>query len=253
MINFIDTHTHLYKEYYENIDEIIKLASEKGIKTLINAGCDSESNKEVLDLSNMYSNVYCTLGIHPENVDKYNVSDLDFIINNLNNSKVLAIGEIGLDYYYSKDNKEEQIKLFESQLALAEKYHMPVVVHSREATEDTIKSLKKYNVKGVIHSFSGSLETAKIYEKMGFYFGINGVITFKNANIKDVYKDIPLKYILLETDAPYLSPEPKRGTKNNSSNIIYIADFVAKIYNISLEELAKITNENAKTIFDKLQ
>ena len=147
-------------------------------------------------------------------------------------------------------NKEKQIKLFEEQLKIAEEYNIPVIIHSREATLDTINILKKYKVTGVIHSFSGSLETAKIYLKMGFSFGINGVITFKNAKIKDVIKELPLSSILLETDSPYLTPTPLRGTTNEPANIKYIAEFVANLKNISTNDLSKITNENIKRIFD---
>lgn len=246
---FVDTHCHLYKEYYENIDEIIKLSIDNKVNLFINAGCDQKSNEEVLNTSSLYDNIYCTLGIHPENVDKYILNDLVFIENNFINKKVIAIGEIGLDYHYNKDNKEKQIKLFEEQLALAEKNNIPVVIHSREATEDTIASLKKYKVKGVIHSFSGSLETANIYLKMGFYLGINGVLTFKNSHLKDILINIPINKILLETDSPYLTPEPNRGKQNNPSNIIYIAKSLANIYHLSLEEIMLITNDNVNNLF----
>ena len=178
---FCDTHCHLFREYYEDVDEIIKLAKENGVNRMIVAGCDDKSNKEVLSLVEK-EEIYGTLGIHPEEVENFKESDLNFIEENLQNKKIIAIGEIGLDYHYGKENRKDQIQLFELQLALAEKYHIPVVVHSREATLDTINSLKKYNVKGVIHSFSGSLETAKIYIEMGFLLGVNGVITFKNCN-----------------------------------------------------------------------
>ena len=236
---FTDTHCHIYKEYYENIDDIINSSINKNITRWINNGCSNSSNKEVLKLIDKYPNMYGALGIHPEEVDNYNDSDLKFIEDNLINKKVIAIGEIGLDYYYTKDNKDKQIKLFEYQLSIAEKYNLPVIIHSREATEDTIKTLKKYKVTGVIHSFSGSLETANIYIKMGFLLGINGVITFKNAKLKDVYKNIDLNNILLETDSPYLTPEPFRGQKNEPQRIYNIAEFICKLKNISLEELSK--------------
>ena len=158
-----------------------------------------------------------------------------------------------MDYYYTKDNKEEQIKLFETQLALAEKYNMPVIVHSRDATEDTINSLKKFNCKGVIHSFSGSLETAKIYIKMGYLLGVNGVITFKNAKIKDVIKEVGLENIVLETDSPYLTPEPFRGKQNNPGHVLEVAKFVADLYNISLEKLAEQTNKNIINMYKKMK
>ncbi len=246
---FCDTHCHLFKEYYEDIDTIIKNASLNQVNRMINAGCDAKSNIEVLD-SLKHKEVYGALGIHPEDVLNYQEEDLKFIEEHLNHEKIIAIGEIGLDYHYGKENREEQLKLFERQLALAEKYQMPVVIHSREATEDTIELLKKYNVKGVIHSFSGSLEIATIYIKMGFLLGINGVITFKNCRLKEVIEKIDVHNIVLETDSPYLTPVPFRGEKNDPSKIKTIAEFVANLKKISKEELVKKTNENIAQIFD---
>ena len=247
---FTDTHCHIYKEYYKNIDNIIKNAQTLNITRMINNGCDAKSNKEVLTLINKYPNMYGALGIHPEVVDTYTKEDLLFIEKNIKNKKVIAIGEIGLDYHYTKDNKEKQIDLFESQSKLAEKYKLPVIIHSREATEDTINILKKYNITGVIHSFSGSLETAKIYIKMGFLLGINGVITFKNSKLKDVIKEIDLTYLVLETDSPYLTPEPYRGTQNEPARIYNIAEYICDLKNISKKTLGEITNENIHRIFD---
>ena len=247
---FTDTHCHIFKEYYEDIDQVLNDASLNLVNRYINNGTDLKSNKEVLSLINKYSNMYGAIGIHPEVVDTYTSTDLEELKNNLTNPKVIAIGEIGLDYHYTKENKLKQIELFEAQLKLAQDYNLPVIVHSREATNDTINCLKKYHIKGVIHSFSGSLETAQIYLKMGFKLGINGVITFKNANLKDVIKNIPLTSIILETDSPYLTPEPYRGTKNEPKRILDIAKFLCDLYNISLEELAKITNDNIKDIFN---
>lgn len=250
---FVDTHCHVFKSDYANIDEILENASNKYIKYVINNGSNNETNKEVIDLIKKYPNMYGAIGIHPEDVEGVMQEDIQFIEDNLSNEKIVAIGEIGLDYYYTKENKEEQIKLFESQLALAEKYNMPVIVHSRDATEDTINSLKKFKCKGVIHSFSGSLETAKIYIKMGYLLGVNGVITFKNAKIKDVIKEVGLKNIVLETDSPYLTPVPFRGTQNNPGHVLEIAQFVADLYNISLEELAEQTNNNITEMYKKIK
>lgn len=246
---FCDTHCHLFKEYYEDIEEIIKFSKEKHVNRMIVAGCDSKSNQEVLTLLEK-EGIYGAIGIHPEEVENYKEEDLQFIEENLYHKKMIAIGEIGLDYHYGKENKEAQIKLFESQLALAEKYNLPVVVHSREATLDTINSLKKYKVKGVIHSFSGSLETAKVYINMGLLLGINGVITFKNCNLKDVIKEIDVHNIVLETDSPYLTPVPFRGKRNDPSKIFNIAEFVSLLYGITSVKLAEITNENIKRVFD---
>lgn len=247
---FTDTHCHIYKEYYEDIKKILENAKECQINRMINNGCDKKSNEEVLKLSTQYKNIYGALGIHPENVDTYKEEDLKEIENNLTNPKIIAIGEIGLDYHYTKENKNRQIELLEAQLQIAEKYNLPVIIHSREATEDTINTLKKYHVKGVIHSFSGSKETALIYIKMGYLLGINGVITFKNSKLKEVIKEIPLENIILETDSPYLTPEPFRGKRNEPKRILEIAKFICELKNISLEELSKITNENIKRIFD---
>lgn len=247
---FTDTHCHIYKEYYKNLDEIINNAKNNKVNRMINNGCNSASNKEVLELLKKYDTMYGVLGIHPESVETYQESDITFIKNNLENDRIIAIGEIGLDYHYTKENKEEQKKLLEVQLSIAKNANLPVIIHSREATEDTINILKKYNLKGVIHSFSGSYETAQIYIKMGYLLGINGVITFKNSKLKEVIKKIPLKNIILETDSPYLTPEPYRGKRNEPARILDIAKFICELKGVSLEELARITNENIKRIFD---
>ena len=247
---FTDTHCHIYKEYYESIDNVLENAKDVGINRVINNGCDNKSNKEVLELIDKYPNMYGAIGIHPENVETYTEDDIKYIEDNLKKPKMVAIGEIGLDYHYTKDNKEKQINLFERQLKIAEKYHIPVIIHSREATEDTINCLKKYNITGVIHSFSGSLETAKIYIKMGFILGINGVITFKNSKLKEVIKEIDNKNIIFETDSPYLTPEPFRGQKNEPARIINIAEFICNLKNIDKSQASIITNENIKRVFD---
>jgi len=247
---FTDTHCHIYKEYYENIEEVISLSNELNVNKFINNGCDMKSNQEVLTLADKYDCIYAAIGIHPESVDNYSQEDIEFIKNNLANKKMIAIGEIGLDYHYTKDNKDEQIKLFETQLKIAEEHNIPVIIHSREATDDTLKILKKYNVKGVIHSFSGSLETALEYVKMGYLIGINGVVTFKNCKLKEILPNIPIENILIETDSPYLTPEPYRGQKNYPGYVKYIAEFLSQVYNFDIQELAKITNSNVARIFD---
>lgn len=247
---FTDTHCHLYKEYFEDLDEVIKKINDNNVNRIINNGCDRKSNEEVLELLGKYDCMYGSLGIHPESADTYTEDDLHFIEEHINDLKVVAIGEIGLDYYWTKDNKEKQKELFEYQLKLAERVNKPVIIHSREATQDTIDILKKYNVRGVIHSFSGSYETACIYIKMGFLLGINGVITFKNCNLKDVVSKLDLTNILLETDSPYLTPVPYRGKRNDSSHIIDIAKFICELKGCTMEELAKETNGNISRCFD---
>ena len=248
---FVDTHCHVFKSDYENIDEVLKNASNNHIKYVINNGSNNKFNKEVLDLIEKYPNMYGAIGIHPEDVDDATQEDIKFIEDNLSNEKIVAIGEIGLDYYYTKDNKKEQIKLFETQLALAEKYNLPVIVHSRDATEDTINSLKKFNCKGVIHSFSGSLETARIYIKMGYLLGVNGVITFKNARKSlEALAAVPLDRLVLETDCPYMAPVPFRGKRCDSSMIPYMAEKAAEIKGSSAQEILDITCKIGLKLFE---
>ena len=247
---FVDTHCHLYRSYYEDLDDVIDQIKESEIYRVINNGCDKKSNIEVLELVGKYDLMYRALGIHPESANEYTHEDLDYIEEHIKDKKIVAIGEIGLDYYWVKDNKDKQKELFEYQLKLAEKYNVPVIIHSREATQDTIDILKKYNVKGIIHSFSGSYEVAQIYIKMGFLLGINGVITFKNCNLKDVIEKVDVKNIVLETDSPYLTPVPNRGKRNDPTKVMDIAKFISDIKGITLEELSKEINGNLSKVFD---
>ncbi|MBR4694087.1 MAG: TatD family hydrolase [Bacilli bacterium] len=247
---FIDTHCHLFHEYYEDLDSIVKKIESNGIKKVIVNGTNGEDNKEVLDLISKYDLMYGAIGLHPEFADSVTDNDLKFVEEHLNDEKVVAIGEIGLDYHYGKENKDKQIELFEKQLALAEKYNKPVIIHSRDATEDTINSLKKFKVRGSMHSFSGSYETAMIYIKMGLLLGINGVVTFKNCNLIEVVKRVGLENILLETDSPYLTPVPYRGQRNDSSYINDIVCFICSNMKVSIEDVGKITCDNVKRCFD---
>ena len=247
---YIDTHCHLSREDYDDIDKVIEENKNANIDKIVVSGCSRESIEEVMDLKDRYDMVYVTIGYHPEYADTVTESDLDYLKSLLGEKKVVGIGEIGLDYHYTKDNKDKQIWLFEEQLKIAEEFNLPVVIHSRDATMDTINTLKKYKVKGIIHCFSGSLETANIYISMGFLLGIGGVVTFKNSKLKDVVKEVPSESIVLETDSPYLAPVPFRGKINSSKYLEYIANFIAEIKNISLEELAEITSRNASSLFD---
>ena len=242
----IDTHCHVFKEYYNNIDEVIN-KMENNI--IIISGTNDQDNKEVLELCKKYPNVYGTIGIHP--TEEYSSNSLKFIEENLNNEKIVGIGEIGLDYYWNKDNKEKQKEIFIKQLDLARKYNKPVVIHNREATNDTYEILKKYpDLKKDIHCYSGSLEMAKNFIKINCRLGIGGVVTFKNSKLKEVIKEIDLKYLMLETDSPFLTPEPYRGKQNEPYNIIFVANKIAEIKEISLEEVLKQTTLNAIEQFD---
>lgn len=248
---FIDTHCHISDEYYDDIDTVILENEQAGIEKIIVCGCDKEEIKTTINYINKYSNVFATIGYHPAEASKITDSD----INNLeklicSNKKIVGIGEIGLDYHYGKEDILIQQEVFRKQLSLAEKLHLPVVIHSREATNDTINILKEYKVTGVIHCFSGSLETANIYISMGYKLGIGGVVTFKNTNLVNVIDNISLDNIVLETDSPYLAPVPYRGKTNSSKYIPIIAEKLASIKSISLEKVSEITLKNTYNIFD---
>ena len=249
---FIDSHCHLEKEYYPDIDDVISASEELNVNLFITAGTNASTNKEALACAHNHEEVYACVGIHPEYQDNYTDEDIEKLKDYIKDDKVVAIGEIGLDYHYEGYDRAKQISLLEKQLNLAEEYSFPVVIHSRDATEDTITTLKKYNVKGVIHSFSGSKETAQIYIKMGYKLGINGVVTFKNAHIKEVIKELGIENFVLETDSPFLTPVPYRGYQNIPGNIKYIVDFLSEYLGISSEEIANITTKNVYRIFDKL-
>ena len=243
----IDTHCHLMSEYYESLDEIVK--NMDGL--MIVSGVDDKSNLEVLDLISKYDNVYGTLGLHPENIDSLTKNSFDIIEQNLNNPKIVGIGEIGLDYYWVKDNKEDQKALLIKQLDLAKKYSKPIVVHSREAIKDTYDILKNYKLKGTIHCFNSSLEMAREFIKLGYKIGIGGVVTFKNAKkLCEIVENIDIKDILIETDSPYLSPEPNRGRRNDCRNVKYVAQKIADVKELTIEEVAQKTYENAIRIFN---
>ena len=247
---FIDTHCHIYKEYYDNIADLMNYIKQKNIKKIINNGCNLNTCEEIIGLSDIYENMYFTLGLHPGE----NLNELEEVIalmkKQLNNKKFIGIGEIGLDYYWNKDNKDEQIRIFKEQLKFSEKNNLPVIIHSREATKDVLDILRNYKVKGIIHCFNGSVETAKEYIKMGFKLGINGVVTFKNCKLIEVIREVKIENIVLETDSPYLTPVPYRGKKNDPSFINVIADFICKNLNIDVSELERITNKNVLDVFD---
>lgn len=248
----IDTHCHIYNSEIENAEEIIKECAKNNIYMILN-GIDPKSNKEVLELASKYDNVYAALGYDHSVVNNITDEDIKLLDEQLNNDKVVAVGEIGLDYYWVKDNKEVQKELFEKMLNLAEKHNLPVIVHAREAIQDTYDILKKHNVIGSMHCYQGSKEMAKEFIRLGFYIGIDGPITFKNnKKQKEVIKDIDINHILVETDSPYLSPEPVRGEKNTPINLIYIIRKIGEELNISEEEMIKITTNNARRLYERI-
>lgn len=244
----IDTHAHILSEFYDDIDELIEELKSKNIIKVINCADSIETSKEVLNIYNKYEGYLLpAVGIHPENIDN---SDLKTIENIIKEHKVFAIGEIGLDYHYNDENKDEQKEYFIKQLDLALKYDLPVIIHIREAMQECFDILKTRKNKGIIHCFSGSVEMAREYIKLGYKLGIGGVLTFKNSKLYEVIEKIDLKDIVLETDSPFLSPEPFRGKKNKPCNVLYVAKRIAEIKNISLEEVINTTTATAKQIFD---
>ena len=248
---YIDTHCHLFDEYYDDIEEIIKKCKDNNIKRIIVSGVDMKSNMEVLELVNKNDIVYGSIGFHPTELKYLNYDDLKWLEEHINDEKIVAVGEIGLDYHYEDTDKELQIDVLRRQLELAEKYNKPIIFHSRDAIGDTYNILKEYNLRGCIHCYSGSVEMAREFIKLGYMIGVGGVVTYKNSRIlKEVVNDTDLSYILLETDAPYLSPEPYRGNKNDSSNIGEIARVIAELKNTSIIEISRTTTMNAERLFD---
>lgn len=252
---FFETHAHYDDEKFnEDREELISsLFHEGNVEYIVNAGCDMKSSRFGLELSRKWKNFYAAVGIHPHSADEMNNESYNELLRLSKDPKCAAIGEIGLDYYYDFCDREVQRETFKRQLKLAEEADLPVIIHSREAAAETFDIIKNSNIrKGVIHSYSGHTEMALEYIDMGFYIGIGGMVTFKNAKKPvEVVRNIPLEAILIETDSPYLSPEPLRGRRNNSQNLRYIVDKIGEIKQISPQKVEEITNLNAKTLFDK--
>ena len=245
----IDTHCHVYSSEMENAEEIIRQASENGIHLILN-GTDPLSNLEVLELSSKYDNVHAALGYFYTFADEITDDDICILDKQLENANVIAVGEIGIDYYHGKDNRDSQIALFEKMLELAEKHNLPVIVHSRKAMQDTFDILKSHDVTGSLHCYQGSAEMAAEFIKLGFYIGIGGPVTHtNNRKTKEVVKRIDINHILLETDSPYLSPQEKRGEENTPLNIRYVIGKIAEELNLSEESVIEITGQNAKRLF----
>ena len=247
----VDTHFHIFSEYYDDIDAVIESAINAGVKMLIVNGFDMNSNIEVLKLVKKYDIVYGAIGIQPEELDDYTEENLSFIRNHINDDKIIAVGEIGLDYHYECD-KEKQKELFKRQLDIACEFNKPVIIHSRDCIQETYDILSKYPVIGIMHCFSGSLEMALKFTKLGFLIGVGGICTFKNASrIIDVIKNVDISYIVLETDCPYLSPEPYRGRKNEPANLPVILQKICEIKGLEFKEVAEITTLSVLRLFDK--
>ena len=234
----------------ENAEQIIEHARKNGICMILN-GTDPSSNKEVLDLSAEYDNVYAALGYLYSVADEITDEDICLLDRQLENDKVVAVGEIGLDYYHTKDNMDKQKELFEKMLGLAQKHSLPVIVHSRKSMQDSFDILKKHDVVGSMHCYQGSAEMAREFIKLGFYIGIGGPITYNNnKKTRKVVNEIDINHLLVETDSPYLSPVPYRGQVNTPCNIPVIAKKIAEIKGEDLLDVSKVTTSNAYDVFD---
>lgn len=247
----IDSHCHVLSTEYENPNNVIEECFNSGLGKMFINGFDIESSKEAVALAQKYDNVYAAVGIGPENIDEIDDEKILIIKNLLKYNKVVAIGEIGLDYYWTKETKEKQLYVFEEMLKIAKENKLPVIIHSRDAIQDTYNLVKKYGVTGIMHCYAGSYEMALEFIKLGFLIGVGGVVTFKNAkNIKDIVRKIPLSSISLETDSPYLSPEPFRGKTNIPSNVDIIVAEIANLKGIAKENVILQTGQNISTKFD---
>ena len=247
-----DTHCHLYDDPFTDLEDVIKRAQDNKVELMLIPSDNIINSKKSIDLASKYSLIYSAIGIFPGEVDNLDLSCLEEIEKLAQNKKVKAIGEIGLDYHYYQDNKEKQKIFFIQQIELANKLHLPIIVHSRDACEDTLAVLDEYKpLYGcVFHCFSYSVEVMKILMKRGYYIGLDGPVTYKNASTpKQVAKEVDINRLLVETDSPYLTPTPHRGERNEPARIIYTIQEIALLRNMFYDDVCKITYENGRKFF----
>lgn len=249
--NIFDTHAHYDDEKFdEDRDSLLTSLPSKGVINVINCGCDLASSLKSIEFSEKYDYFYSAIGIHPSNITDSTYDELEKIKPLYSHKKCVAVGEIGLEYHYDFVPKDIQLDIFEKQLILARELDLPVIVHDREAHEDTMNLLKKYRPKGVVHCFSGSVEMAKEVLKIGMYIGLGGAVTFKNARKPlEVAENVPDDRLLLETDCPYMSPVPFRGQRNSSDLIAYSAEKIAEVRHTDAQQLIDSANRNAHELF----
>lgn len=249
--NIFDTHAHYDDEKFdEDRDGLLTSLPSLGVINVINCGCDLASSRKAIEFSEKYEYFYSALGIHPSNITANSQQELEEIRALYSHKKCVAVGEIGLEYHYDFVPKEAQLAVFEKQLALANELDLPVIVHDREAHEDTMRLLSKYKPNGVVHCFSGSAEMAKEVLKLGMYIGLGGAVTFKNARKPlEVAQAVPDDRLLLETDCPYMTPVPFRGKRNSSDLIAYTAEKIAEVRNTDPQQLINTATQNARRLF----
>jgi TatD DNase family protein len=253
-MSLIDTHTHLYlKDFANDIDEVMKQAAEEGVEKFYLPAIDSTEIDNLLALEKKYpNNCFAMMGLHPYSVKETYKEELALVYEWLQKRKFAAVGEIGLDFYWDKTFADQQYESFHQQIEWALQFDLPVVLHTRNANQESIDVIKQYknrNLLGIFHCFSGTLQNAIDIIETGFYLGIGGVITYKNSGLAAIIKEIELKHMVLETDAPYLTPVPFRGKRNESSYLKYVTQKIAEVKNITVEEVAEVTTNNAHRIF----
>ena len=248
----IDTHCHLFfDELKEDLSNVLKRAADLGVTKFICVGTNIEDSKESYNLALNYENIFSTAGVHPHDTEEVAENYIDELYNLLKNEKVLAVGEIGLDYFKKLSDISIQKKIFAEQLELAQKINKPIVFHNRDSDDDIINILSDFpNVYGVAHCFSSTYDVAKKLIDMGFYISFSGNLTFKNSHLPDVAKRLPIERLLVETDSPFLSPVPYRGKTNEPGRTRFVADLLARLHNLSINEVAQITTTNAKAVFN---
>lgn len=249
-----DTHAHYDAEQFnEDRDELLASMPDQGVCNIVNVGATLEGCRASIEFAKKYPFIYAAVGVHPDEVGSLNEENFAQLEEWCKEEKVVAVGEIGLDYYWDNEAHDVQKKWFIRQIELARKLNLPINVHSRDAAEDTFQIIKDYGkgLKGIIHCFSGSKEMAVEYVKLGYHIGIGGVVTFKNGKkLKQVVEAIPLESIVLETDCPYLAPDPYRGKRNNSSYIKYVAEEIARLKGVTCEEVLEQTEKNARYVYN---
>lgn len=249
----IDTHMHIYDKIYDGIrEDVINEALEFGVEKMIVVGCDYQSSLKAIELANKYDFIYCAIGLHPSEAHKETDLELSWIYELAKNAKVIAIGEIGLDYYWDKTYIDIQKEMFQKQINIANELCLPIIVHNRDASNDCYQILKNNpGIKGVLHCYGSSLEMAKEFIKLGYYLGIGGVLTFKNSKeIKRVVEGVDLDYLLSETDSPYLTPVPYRGKINHPGYTKFVVEEISKIKGLSVDVVEKTLENNTKRLFN---
>ncbi|MFW6269645.1 MAG: TatD family hydrolase [Bacillota bacterium] len=251
-MQLIDTHAHLdFPRFDKDREEVIKRARKNDIVKIVNVGANLASSRRSLELSQHYEYIFATAGVHPHDADQVDKNSIQVLKDFSKPDKVVAIGEIGLDFHYNNSPQEVQIKAFKKQLQLAREINLPVVIHSREAERETMKILKEAEInRGILHCFAGDMKMAEEALDMGLYLAFGGIITFNSADkLRKIVKNIPLERILLETDAPYLTPVPRRGKRNEPSYVRYVAKKIADIKKVEVEKIAEITSSNAEHVY----